>query len=81
MQQGIDAIKDLIALGREKGFLTYKEIGDSLQNLVIPQQIDDLYKSLHEMGIEVMSDKVAVAVKRKFLWQLKISLKHCLKGF
>ena len=50
----MDAIKDLLALGQKKGFLTHDEVADALGRLELTaEQMDDVYKRFHDMGIEV----------------------------
>ncbi|MBF0359208.1 MAG: RNA polymerase sigma factor RpoD [Magnetococcales bacterium] len=52
-----DHMKQLIALGKERGFLTYDEINDALpSDFNKGEQIDAVYAVLDEMGIKV-SDK------------------------
>ena len=54
----LDAIKELIALGQEKGFLTYKEIADALHGLeMTEEQVDQAYKAFQDMGVEVVSER------------------------
>ena len=44
---GIDEIKELIALGQGKGFLTYKEIADALEDLdMTEEEIDQVYREI-----------------------------------
>ncbi|MDN5862385.1 MAG: RNA polymerase sigma factor RpoD, partial [Salinisphaera sp.] len=44
----------LIAHGREKGFLTYAEVNDTLSNdIVDPEQIEDIINVINDMGISV----------------------------
>jgi RNA polymerase primary sigma factor len=53
-----DAIRDLLALGQRKGFLTYAEIADAISHLDLSaQEIDDVYKKLANMGVEVTTAK------------------------
>ncbi|ANJ67688.1 RNA polymerase sigma factor RpoD [Halothiobacillus diazotrophicus] len=48
------SIKQLIAHGREQGFLTYAEISDHLpETLVDADQIEDIIAMIQEMGISV----------------------------
>ncbi|HOB29836.1 MAG TPA: RNA polymerase sigma factor RpoD [Bacillota bacterium] len=55
---GIDEIKELIALGQGKGFLTYKEIADALEDLdMTEEEIDQVYRELNKLGIDVLSEK------------------------
>ncbi|WP_066495395.1 RNA polymerase sigma factor RpoD [Abyssisolibacter fermentans] len=54
----IKAAKKLIETGKKKGVLTYKEIIDALENMDLnPQQIDDIYQSLEDMGIQIVGKK------------------------
>ena len=47
-------LKDLIALGKEQGFLTYAEVNDHLPNdIVDPEQIEDIVNMINDMGITV----------------------------
>ena len=47
-------LKDLIAKGKEKGFLTYSEVNDHLPNdIVDPEQIEDIVNMINDMGISV----------------------------
>ena len=49
-----DKVKNLIAKGKAKGILTYKEIMDALQGIELsPDQIDDIYEQLSAMGIKL----------------------------
>ncbi len=58
LHEGSGAIKELIAQGREKGFLTYKEIADALEGLIVSEdQAEQVYRGFQEMGIEVVSER------------------------
>ncbi|MGH8468217.1 MAG: RNA polymerase sigma factor RpoD [Gammaproteobacteria bacterium] len=47
-------IKQLIAKGKEQGFLTYHEVNDHLpEGIVDPEQIEDIIGMITDMGIEV----------------------------
>ena len=47
-------IKALIALGKEKGFLTYAELNDHLpQDIIDPEQIEGIIETFNDMGIIV----------------------------
>ena len=47
-------LKDLIARGKEQGFLTYAEVNDHLPNdIVDPEQIEDIVNMINDMGITV----------------------------
>ncbi len=46
-------IKVLIALGKEKGYLTYAEVADHLPEIVDTEQIEDIITMIQAMGIPV----------------------------
>jgi RNA polymerase primary sigma factor len=47
-------IKQLIAKGKEQGFLTYHEVNDHLpEDIVDPEQIEDIISVINDMGITV----------------------------
>ncbi len=46
-------IKALIALGKEKGYLTYAEVSDHLTEIVDSEQIDDVISMIQGMSIPV----------------------------
>ncbi|NLK43278.1 MAG: RNA polymerase sigma factor RpoD [Tissierellia bacterium] len=54
----IEAVKKLIEKGRKEGFLTYNEIIESLEEINLDaDQIEDVYQSFEDMGIDVLGDK------------------------
>ncbi|MDQ7794102.1 MAG: RNA polymerase sigma factor RpoD [bacterium] len=56
-----DSVKELIQRGRKQGLLTYGEIMDTLQGEELTaDQIDDLYETLAEEGIDIVSDATEV---------------------
>lgn len=47
-------IKELIALGKEQGYLTYTEVNDHLpQDISDPDQVEDIIQMINDMGIKV----------------------------
>jgi RNA polymerase primary sigma factor len=47
-------LKELIARGKEQGYLTYTEVNDHLPNdIVDPEQIEDIVNMINDMGIAV----------------------------
>ncbi len=46
-------LKGLIALGKERGFLTYAEINDHLPDVVDAEQIEAITSQFNDMGIQV----------------------------
>ncbi|MCW2278663.1 RNA polymerase sigma factor RpoD [Heliophilum fasciatum] len=65
--QQMENVKDLIVKGKKKGILTYQEIMDALQGIeMTPEQIDEIYENLGNMGIEVVpgtAEEVEAIVK------------------
>ncbi len=67
----VSEVNQLIALGKEKGYLTYEEVNDVLPaNLVAPEQIDDLMHIFGENEIDIVDtaakgEKPAIAVTEK----------------
>jgi len=54
MDQDQSQIKQLIARGKEQGFLTYAEVNDHLPDAIIePDQIEDIIRMINDMGILV----------------------------
>ena len=48
------SLKDLIAKGKEQGYLTYAEVNDHLPNSIVdPEQIEDIISMINDMGIVV----------------------------
>ena len=48
------SLKDLIAKGKEQGYLTYAEVNDHLPNSIVdPEQIEDIISMINDMGIRV----------------------------
>ena len=57
-------VKQLISLGKGKGYLTYDEVNDLLPpDIVAPDQIDDLMTMFHEMNIDVIDTQGVEAPK------------------
>jgi RNA polymerase primary sigma factor len=51
--------KDLIKLGKEKGYITFEELALELKGLDMDSDsLDELYNTFHELGIEVVSTEV-----------------------
>ncbi len=47
-------IKDLIARGKEQGYLTYAEVNDHLpEDISDPDQVEDIIQMINDMGIKV----------------------------
>jgi len=55
-------LKELIAKGKEQGFLTYTEVNDHLpEGIVEPGQIEDIIRMINDMGIKVHESAPAEA--------------------
>ncbi len=53
-------VKQLIELGKEKGFLTYEEVNDVLpSNVTSPEAIDDIMVLFNDMDIEILDRESA----------------------
>ncbi|MEH6637364.1 MAG: RNA polymerase sigma factor RpoD [Halioglobus sp.] len=52
--QQTSRLKDLIAKGKEQGYLTYAEVNDHLpQDISDPDQVEDIIQMINDMGIQV----------------------------
>src|SRR3979409_2778901 len=51
-------VKQLIALGKEKGFLLYDEIYEVLPEELtsLPEELDEIYIRFNDLGIDVVED-------------------------
>ncbi|MEO7557565.1 MAG: RNA polymerase sigma factor RpoD [Gammaproteobacteria bacterium] len=53
-EQQESQLKLLIAMGKEQGFLTYREVNDHLPDEIVdPEQIEDIIGMINDMGIPV----------------------------
>jgi RNA polymerase primary sigma factor len=53
----IEGMKELIAKGKRKGIISYREIMDTLEQVdLTPDQIDEVYETLTGNGIEILPD-------------------------
>lgn len=56
-EQQKSRLKELIARGKEQGYLTYAEVNDHLpSDLTDPEQIEDIISMINDMGIRVSED-------------------------
>lgn len=59
-------VKELTERGKKQGVLSYKEIIDSLEELDLDtDQIDEVYQSLEEMGIDIIGDKEEALLEKE----------------
>src|SRR3954468_3599888 len=53
-QEKQSRIKELIARGKEQGYLTYAEVNDHLpEDISDPDQVEDIIQMINDMGIRV----------------------------
>ncbi len=53
-EQQQSGLKELIARGKEQGYLTYAEVNDHLPDTIVdPEQIEDIVAMINDMGITV----------------------------
>lgn len=65
-KESLDKVKRLIAKGKKKGSITYKEIMNSFEKIDIePDQIEEIYQRIEELGIEIVGDKGEVILLEK----------------
>src|SRR3990167_2104321 len=56
-EQQKSRLKELIARGKEQGYLTYAEVNDHLPaDIADPEQIEDIISMINDMGIRVSED-------------------------
>ncbi|KAF0220565.1 MAG: RNA polymerase primary sigma [Geobacteraceae bacterium] len=64
-KKNIEEVKQLIDLGKEKGFLTYDEVNDLLPpDIVSSEQIDDVMSMFGEMDIEIVDSVQKVKISK-----------------
>lgn len=56
-QQQQSRLKELIARGKEQGYLTYAEVNDHLpEDIADPDQVEDIIRMINDMGISVSEE-------------------------
>jgi RNA polymerase primary sigma factor len=64
-KKSIEEVKQLIDMGKEKGFLTYEEVNDLLPpDIVSSDQIDDVMSMFGEMEIEIVDSVQKVKIPK-----------------
>jgi len=65
LEEKYEAVKALIAIGKERGYLLYDEVNDSLPAEVhSSEEIDDLLTTFERNGIEIYEDQAAAKAAR-----------------
>src|SRR3974377_1107246 len=73
LEEKYDAVKQLIAVGKERGYLLYDEVNDSLPAEVhSSEEIDDLLTTLERNGIEIYEDAASAKAARA----VEVSIEH-----
>ncbi len=63
-KKNMDEVKQLIDLGKEKGFLTFDEVNDILPPDIATDQIDDVMGMFGEMDIEIVETTQKVKIPK-----------------
>ena len=64
-KKSLEEVKQLIDMGKEKGFLTYEEVNDLLPpDIVSSEQIDDVMSMFGEMEIEIVDSVQKVKIPK-----------------
>jgi len=64
-KKSMEEVKQLIDMGKEKGFLTYEEVNDLLPpDIVSSEQIDDVMSMFGEMEIEIVDSVQKVKIPK-----------------
>jgi RNA polymerase primary sigma factor len=63
-KKNLDEVKQLIDLGKEKGFLTFDEVNDILPPDIATEQIDDVMGMFGDMDIEIVDSSQKVKIPK-----------------
>jgi len=74
-KKNLDEVKQLIDLGKEKGFLTFDEVNDILPPDIATEQIDDVMGMFGDMDIEIVDSAQKVKIPK-----MKIDLEEDEEG-
>ena len=62
-EPAIDEVRELLAEGRERGYLTAEHIADALRDVKLnPEQIDDIVLLFNDLGIDIIEGNEPAAV-------------------
>ena len=65
LEEKYEAVRQLIAIGKERGYLLYDEVNDSLPAEVhSSEEIDDLLTTFERNGIEIYEDQASAKAAR-----------------
>jgi len=63
-KKNLDEVKQLIDLGKEKGFLTFDEVNDILPPDIATEQIDDVMGMFGDMDIEIVDSSQKIKIPK-----------------
>jgi len=63
-KKNLDEVKQLIDLGKEKGFLTFDEVNDILPPDIATEQIDDVMGMFGDMDIEIVDSAQKIKIPK-----------------
>ena len=63
-KKNLDEVKQLIDLGKEKGFLTFDEVNDLLPPDIATEQIDDVMGMFGDMDIEIVDSAQKIKIPK-----------------
>jgi len=63
-KKNMDEVKQLIDLGKEKGFLTFEEVNDILPPDIATEQIDDVMGMFGDMDIEIVDSSQKLKIPK-----------------
>jgi len=67
-----EGVKDLVKMGKQRGYLTYEEVNDLLpSDVVSPDQIDDVMSVFGEMDIEVVDAAQKISIPKQQAQELE----------
>ncbi|NVN90463.1 MAG: RNA polymerase sigma factor RpoD [Desulfuromonadales bacterium] len=64
VKKNMDGVKQLIDLGKEKGFLTFEEVNDILPPDIATEQIDDVMGMFGDLDIEIVDSVQKVKIPK-----------------
>lgn len=61
-----EKVLKLLEIGRQKGTLSYREIGDALEDIDLKsEQYDALYEQLEELNIDIIDDEIEIEAEEE----------------
>jgi len=60
-----ETLKELLALARENGYLTYDDINDILPDTLTPEDLDEIYTKLRNLDVEIVDRSEVSRIKQQ----------------